>query len=275
MLRDTLVHKVLKIPHTLHVGVDQPGEDPGEPTIVFVHGLARSHKVWSYLIAELPPQARIVAVDLLGFGESPRPEWHSYNATEQAICLHATLRRIGVHGKVKLVGHSLGALVAIEYTKLHPGRVDSLVLCSTPLYKSEPRLLLNKFQLPDGSTVRMRMVKNLRGNVALMKKLNYYARRVSFIDNDFIVDDKNLLTVTRSLEMAIENQSAFEWLMTTDIKTSLVYGLLDPYVINKYYRALARHNTHCKVYPVAAAHEVNRNKAYAKQVKKLLFADHS
>lgn len=273
MLADKLFHKVLKIPHTLHVGVDRPGDDPGEPTIVFVHGLARSHKVWSYAIEQLPTTARVVSVDLLGFGASPKPEWHSYNAREQALCLHATLRRQGVKGRITLVGHSLGSLVSIEYAKLHPARVSSLILCSTPLFRNEPRVLLRKFELPDESNLHRTLLKNLRNNTSLMKKLNHYARRVSFIDDDFIVDDKNLLTVTRSLEVAIENQSVFDWLMQTTIPTSVVYGLVDPYVIKKYYRALAKHNDNCKVYPVAAGHEINRNKAYARQIKKLLYAN--
>lgn len=272
MLRDKLVHKVLGIPHTLHVGVDRPGDDAQAPVIVFVHGLARTHKVWSRTIKMLPESSRIIAVDLLGFGESPKPEWRKYNADEQALSLHATLRRRGVSGDVIIVGHSLGALVAIEYAKKYPGHLRSLILCSTPLYKSEPRYIFNKFKLPDGETFYKSMLRNFREKPDFTKKLNYYARRAKFIDEDFVVDDKNMRSVVRSIEMAIENQSAFEWLIETKVPTSLVYGRLDPYVIKKYYRTLAKHNPHVSVYPVVAAHEINQSQAYADAVKGLLFA---
>lgn len=272
MLRDRLVHKVLGIPHTLYVGVDRPGDDPAAPTIVLLHGLARTHTVWNATLKVLPRTSRVLAVDLLGFGASPKPDWRNYNAEEQAISLHATLRKQNVTGEILLVGHSLGALVAIEYAKKYPTHLRSLVLCSTPLYKSEPRYIFNKFKLPDGETFYKSMLRNFREKPDFTKKLNYYARRAKFIDEDFIVDDKNMRSVVRSIEMAIENQSAFEWLIETTIPTALVYGRLDPYVIKKYYKTLAKHNPHVAVYPIVAAHEINNSQAYAGAVTSLLFA---
>lgn len=271
MLRDKLVHKVLRIPHALHVGVDRTGEDTEAPTIVLIHGLARTHKVWNLTLKDLPSSSRVIAVDLLGFGESPKPDWRSYNAEEQAISLHTTLRKCGVTGDIIIVGHSLGALVAIEYAKKYPARLKSLILCSTPLYKSEPRYVFNKFKLPDGETFYKSMLRNFREKPDFTKKLNYYARRAKFIDEDFVVDDKNMRSVVRSIEMAIENQSAFEWLIETKVPTSLVYGRLDPYVIKKYYKTLAKHNPNVAVYPIVAAHEINRSKPYADAVRSLLF----
>jgi len=272
MLREKFVHQVLGLPHTLHVGFDKAAEEPGLPVIVFVHGLARTHKVWGMTFDILPTKSRVVAVDLLGFGESPRPDWRSYNAEEQAISLRATLRRHKVTGEVILVGHSLGALVAIEYAKKYPSRLKGLILCSTPLYKSEPRYIFNKFKLPDGETFYKNALRSLRENHDFTKKLNYYARRVKFIDADFVVDDKNIRSVARSIEMAIENQSAFEWLIETTVPTSLVYGRLDPYVIKKYYKSVAKHNPNCVVHAIVAGHEVNRSRAYAEVIRKIMLA---
>ena len=272
MLRDRIVHKVLGIPHTLHVGIDRPGSGASQPTLVFVHGLARTHRVWNATIKNLPADMRIISVDLLGCGNSPKPDWGKYNAEEQAISLHATLRKQKITGDIIIVGHSLGALVAIEYAKKYPTKLHSLILCSTPLYKSEPRYLLNKFKLPSGETFYKYALRNLREKHDFTKKLNYYARRVKFIDSDFVVDDKNIRTVTRSIEMAIENQSAFDWLIQTNLPTSLVYGRVDPYVIKKYYKSIAKHNKNCTVYPVLAAHEINQNRAYAEAIKNILFA---
>lgn len=264
---------MLGLPHTLYVGVDQPRQKPGTPTIVFVHGLARTHRVWNYALTQLPKSSRIITVDLLGFGSSPKPEWHSYNARAQATCLRTTLRRKGVRGSIVIVGHSLGALVAIEYAKKYPGKVQKLVLCSTPLYKSEPRYIFSKFKLPNSENFYKTILKNAREKPELTRKINYYARRVKFIDHDFVVDERNIVSVARSIEMAIENQSAFAWLMKTDIPTTLIYGRLDPYVIKKYYTALAKHNVLCQVHPIIASHEVNRNKQYAEAIKTTLFTE--
>lgn len=267
MLREKIVHKFLNVPHTLHVGSDTGGKGP---TVVLIHGLARTHRVWNYARTTMPPHARVISVDLLGFGASPKPEWRKYNTAEQAYSLRMTLRRNGVRGKVILVGHSLGALVAIEYAKRFPRAVETLVLCGTPLYKSEPQLLFRSLKLPYGEDFHKNTLKALREQTDFTKKLNYYARKAKFIQDDFIVDDSNLMSVTRSMEMAIENQSAFEWLMTTSHRTELIYGRFDPFVIKKYYKTLAKHNPRISIHPVLASHEINRNKAYALAIATVL-----
>lgn len=270
MLRDRIVHKVLGIPHVLHVGVDRPGSDASAPTLVLLHGLARTHKVWQATIEMLPDTHRIIAVDLLGFGQSAKPDWHSYNAEAQAMSLHATLRQLGVGGQIIIIGHSLGALVAIEYAKKYPRKIEALLLGSTPIYKSEPRYIFNKFKVPAGELFYKTMLRNFREKTDFTKKLNYYARKVKFVDDDFVVDDHNILSVAKSIEMAIENQSAFEWLIEAQLPVALLYGRLDPYVIKKYYRTLARHNPHCTVYPIMAGHEVNRSLPYARAIRDAL-----
>lgn len=269
MLREKLVHQILNVPHTLHVGRDS-GKRRHAPTIVLIHGLARTHRVWNYAFQTMPDSARVLSVDLLGFGSSPKPEWRKYNTVEQALSLRRTLRKHGVRGPVILVGHSLGALVAIEYARRFPRATKSLVLCATPLYKSEPQALLSSLKLPQGQEFHKTTLKALREKTDFTKKLNYYARKAKFIHEDFIVDDSNLMSVTRSIEMAIENQSAFEWLMTTSHRTELIYGRFDPFVIKKYYKTLAKHNPHISIHPVLASHEINRNKAYALAIATVL-----
>lgn len=269
MLREKILHKLLKVPHTLHVGVDTGRADH---TIVLIHGLARTHRVWSYALEKLPATSRIISVDLLGFGNSPKPEWGKYNTTEQALSLRATLKKRKVRGKITIVGHSLGALVAIEYARRYPNSIKSLLLCSTPLYKSEPKLLFRKLALPQSEHLYKNALRTLRRQKDFTKKLNYYARKVKFVQDDFIVDDSNILGVTRSIEMAIENQYAFEWLMQTSHQVELIYGRLDPFVIKKYYKILSKHNPNVHVHPILAAHEINRSRVYADILHTVLYA---
>ena len=49
--------------------VDFGGPDDG-PTIVLVHGLGGSHLNWDLLAPRLTPHARVLALDLPGFGRS-------------------------------------------------------------------------------------------------------------------------------------------------------------------------------------------------------------
>ena len=100
--------------------------DPSLPVTVFVHGAAFDHTVWKL-------QARyfawhggsVLAVDLPGHGRSEGPPRSSIPA--MADWLAALMDAAGV-GQAALVGHSMGALVALEAAARHGGRVRRLAL---------------------------------------------------------------------------------------------------------------------------------------------------
>lgn len=75
---------------------------------------------------------RVVAFDRPGFGHSSRPRNRVWTMRAQAALLRAVLDRIGASGAAGerpiLVGHSLGALVALALALDHPDAVAGLVL---------------------------------------------------------------------------------------------------------------------------------------------------
>jgi pimeloyl-ACP methyl ester carboxylesterase len=117
--------------------------DEGEGTrapLVCIHGAGASSVVWMDTVRRLSPSRRVIAPDLPGHGQSDR--WRpvvsdptlpsSVSASEitveryrdavGAICESLALER------VVLVGHSLGALIALSYAVAFPERVAGLVL---------------------------------------------------------------------------------------------------------------------------------------------------
>jgi len=104
----------------------------GEPT-VFLHGLVSSHRYWGKTIEKVNGRT-CHAVDLLGFGDSPKPDNSSYSIDQQVDSLHFTLKNESVAVPFTLVGHSMGALVAVRYAAKYPDQVDKLVICNTPLF---------------------------------------------------------------------------------------------------------------------------------------------
>jgi pimeloyl-ACP methyl ester carboxylesterase len=113
----------------LRVGVwDAPTEDaPTEdaPTVLLVHGVTASHLSW-VAVAERLPGIRVVAPDLRGRGRSNELEGH-VGLAAHARDLVAVLDALGVE-KTTVVGHSMGAFVALVLGDMHPERVDRLVL---------------------------------------------------------------------------------------------------------------------------------------------------
>ena len=85
--------------------------------------MGNSGESWDDLITKLTKSdvgARVISMDLLGFGKSPSPRWLKYDVAIQAKSVIFTLLRAGVRQPLIIVGHSMGSLIAIEITKRYP-----------------------------------------------------------------------------------------------------------------------------------------------------------
>ena len=110
----------------LQVGVWEPGEDAGHaPTVLLVHGVTSSHLAWQQVAAALPG-ARLIAPDLRGRARS-RGLAGAAGLAAHAADMLAVLDHFAVD-RVLVVGHSMGAFVAVVFAHLHPERVRRLVL---------------------------------------------------------------------------------------------------------------------------------------------------
>lgn len=92
--------------------------DPSTPTVVLLHGLGDSGDCWPDAVRRWSPTYRVVGVDLLGHGRSPRftPRQLTSDDPMEAMCAaaEATLAHLAADhgGPVVLVGHSMGGGIA-------------------------------------------------------------------------------------------------------------------------------------------------------------------
>jgi pimeloyl-ACP methyl ester carboxylesterase len=95
-------------------------------SVVFVHGAANDHSVWAWQSRYFAHHgANALAVDLPGHGRSEGNALSSVEAI--ADWIPALLDSAGM-ATAAVVGHSLGALAALECAARHPGRVDRIAL---------------------------------------------------------------------------------------------------------------------------------------------------
>src|SRR4051812_13170712 len=96
-------------------------------TVVLVPGLFGSAFGYRHLLAMLPAAGfRTIVIEPLGIGRSPRPKRADYSLTGQADRLDAVLRSLDEPPAI-VVGHSLGASMALRLAYRHPGRVRALI----------------------------------------------------------------------------------------------------------------------------------------------------
>jgi pimeloyl-ACP methyl ester carboxylesterase len=85
------------------------------PTIVLVPGSCSTGAVWRPVIGAWDRQFRTVTTSLLGYGATDERRTASDpSITYEAEAVEAVIRRVG--GRVHLVGHSFGGLVALAVT---------------------------------------------------------------------------------------------------------------------------------------------------------------
>jgi pyruvate dehydrogenase E2 component (dihydrolipoamide acetyltransferase) len=117
------------------------------PHVVFVHGLGGSLTTWSLNLAAFAEHFRICALDLIGAGDSAKPDT-DYSIPALASFLARFLDALGPEWqKVSLIGHSLGGAIALTCAASHSQRVERLVLVdSTGLGPEINQTVLNLMQ---------------------------------------------------------------------------------------------------------------------------------
>ncbi|VTU18268.1 3-oxoadipate enol-lactonase 2 [Variovorax sp. SRS16] len=91
----------------------------GEP-LVLVHGVGMQHGVWAPQIAALARKHQVVVYDMLGHGASRLPP-PGATLADYAAQLEALLDHLGI-AAANVAGHSMGALVVLEFALRHPAR---------------------------------------------------------------------------------------------------------------------------------------------------------
>lgn len=98
--------------------------------LLLIHGLGCSSLEWSENIDYLSENISVIAVDLIGFGASDKPNRFVYSANAQALQLIELMQELGFH-EFHLAGNSYGGKVAIEIVDLIKERAKSLTLVAS------------------------------------------------------------------------------------------------------------------------------------------------
>lgn len=102
----------------------------GRP-VFFLHGWVGSWKYWIPSMQVASTSYRAYALDLWGFGETAHNQ-QAYNLDQQADMLNAFMDKMGI-GKIAIVGHGLGGLVAFNFARRWPKSVDRMMAVNCPM----------------------------------------------------------------------------------------------------------------------------------------------
>lgn len=181
----------------------------GQP-LIFIHGWVGSWRYWWPSMQALSAHYRAFAFDLWGFGDSSKsPDTYSLDAYVNMV--DQFIEKLGVARPVILVGHGLGAIVALIYTAKYPDNVAKVATISLPITAA---YLTNRLQGADTDS----MVSRVLG------------RSDSFSEVDGEIHKVDPIAVAKSIE-SFNNLNLISVITNLNRPLLMVYGRQDSLVL--------------------------------------------
>jgi pimeloyl-ACP methyl ester carboxylesterase len=151
--------------------INQPEiESTEQPALVFLHGFNGSSKSWACQFAHFTTQT-VVAIDAPGFGVSQVFDGGMVAIADEVAAAIASL----VRGKVVIIGHSMGGMLAQVLGATHPDICQAIILSCThkgraqpvgsPLGKAVQERIQQREVMDDASYGALRVGKMLSGKI--------------------------------------------------------------------------------------------------------------
>ena len=105
--------------------------------VLLVHGITTYSFIWEGIYSRLAEEYDVIALDLLGCGDSDMPLDVSYSLTSHAERIKGLLDDLGIE-KVHFVGHDLGGGIGQIFAVNNPDRIYDLALVNTVGYDFWP-----------------------------------------------------------------------------------------------------------------------------------------
>jgi len=145
----------MKTPNTLQAHLDAPVKEDiklhfitkgeGEP-LIMLHGFSSSHESFSHFIDPLAKKYKVYALDLKGFGASPKPRDDKYSVYDQMVLVKQFMDEHNITNPI-MIGHSLGGGVILSLA-ITGVPIKKMVLLDTASYRQKRPFLLKLMQIP-------------------------------------------------------------------------------------------------------------------------------
>jgi len=242
------LHQLFKIPYVMNCRKYGDWSDRDRPILILIHGIGFSLETWKPLIKKLPEQP-ILAVDLLGFGNSKKPNWLDYNLDDQVTSLKKTIRWHLSGRPFILCGHSLGSLVTTRYASQQPKYLRNLILCSPPIYDLE-----NSGQFPTREAfleqIGRRFLSAIQSSPMLIQLINDYVVKQ---DSPYI-DPDDTSPYVKTAHNSIIGQNSLRDIKRVNVPIDLIYGRFDGVMIPKNFQTIKKFQPNTKIHAINVGH---------------------
>ena len=245
------------LPLTMRVRYDHCTATKPEITVVFLHGIASSYATWREVLPPLTrdkdlSKVRFIALDLIGFGKSEKPDDYGYNYESYRRTLTRTLKKLKIHTPLILCGHSMGCLIAIDYAANGDRLIDQLILISPPVIRAN-----------EIAGYKDQLYTRLYGGLRDHTGAKVVGQIAGFVDalTSFEKKSLNTLAFRKTMDNIILNGANYEEAVNLKIPMEVIHGRFDPLVITSNLRQIAKRNKHFNLTETFGGHDMVGAKA--------------
>ena len=211
-----------------------------KPNVLFIHGLGSSSLTWRDIPAALSEYFQPIVIDLIGFGQSAKPENEEYYTIKGfSKSIADLLKKIGIEKKKKIsiIGHSLGGYIALQIAIENKEMVEKLVLIDSSGLLEGPTPLLEDYLDAAMETVEELRIKKLKEVIGNMyAHPSYMPPIVVKIFNDIIKQEG----ARYAFEKAFHNSTTTKidaqgFMQIQDIPCLIIWGALDQVIPIDYF----------------------------------------
>ncbi|MEO5816110.1 MAG: alpha/beta fold hydrolase [Gemmatimonadaceae bacterium] len=218
-------------------GIELACDDVGSGTpLLFIHGWPHDRSLWAAQLSGLQTQARCIAPDLRGFGDSSVAP--PYSIDQYADDLAALLAMLGIEQAV-VCGLSMGGYIALAMLRRHRSLLRGLILTSTRATADTP----------DAREKRMKLIAFVgeQGVEALAaRQLKAMVGETTFASRPDVLEALRFMMarapsegVVGGLRAMADRRDSTDLIAGIDVPTLVVSGAEDTFTVPAEMRALA------------------------------------
>lgn len=243
-------HDTLRRPYQLKLQIDKGSGQP----VVFLHGIAARADTWTEVIDVLDTKRfRGLAFDLLGFGDSPKPDWLEYSVDDHARAVARSIKHAKPGRPVILVGHSMGAVIAARVARLYPKLVKHLILYQVPMYSDNPEVGMRDIR----NRAYLRFLDSLADNQQSTLRKARLLERLASRAVQFTLSEDNWPAFEKSIRNTVMQEDVYEDVQALRITTDIIYGTYDPIVLRRSMRRVFRGSSLVRFHSTVETHRIS------------------
>ena len=192
-----------------------------QEVILLVHGHPFNHTMWKYQHDTLN-DFRLILPDLKGYGESDY-EFEKIFIEEQALDLALLLDELQVQN-IHLIGLSMGGQIIVEFQRLFPQRVNSLILCASLPNSETSESYANRLKLAE-TIIQTGMLEYTKKDIHKYINLSEIENSSEAYQHLFkMMSETKIEGVVASHKGRAERRDNFNYLRKIKIPTLIIAG---------------------------------------------------